>query len=425
MVRIAMQVTRAFIDDARSVLNRYIANTVWPHLLRADAVSTRHVSTSTTILTWTSTVGAVLLTLASILAPLGLSEKIMPGDAELVEFQYIKDPSPWGEVTMPRPNFKYSRYCEHGRTINCPGQYQGIYMNETEEGTLRSFETDEYSTINTTIPRNFTEMFRSATSDLGNTVSGLFDIQYRRWKIDRTDIIDRGQPYVRGNSRHIESMVQTDAILLKEGLIVDLRSNPGVGLRNHTIPRGLRYGGTWSEDITWIEPVTQCVDTNLSAEVRTENTVASFESNVTQHMIDRGAFVNLSYADLESRPWIDNQTLDLFAHAFKAARMHNVLIAASIGLELPLNGSTKTAPPYPIGTEVVNPIDLTSMKTSQLRGFGGLPPVIRVYDFNSPNTSSSNASASQLSTFVPYYPDGMKKLLALNYSAIGKFTGQK
>ncbi|OSS43473.1 hypothetical protein B5807_11982 [Epicoccum nigrum] len=404
-----------------SVLNRYIANTVWPHLLRADAVSNRYVSTSTKVLTWTSFIGAVLLVLASVLAPLGLSESILPGAAELIEFQYVKDPSPWGEVTMPRPNFKFSRYCEYGQTINCPGQYQGIYMNWTEEDgnrILRSFETDEHSTINTTIPRNFTEMFRSATSDLGNTLSGLFDIQYRRWTIDRVDIIDRGQPYVRGKSRHIESMVQADAILLKEGLIIDLRSNPGIGFRNHTIPRGLRYGGTWSEDITWIEPVTRCADTNLSVEVRTEITMKSFASNITQHVIDRGAFTDLSYLDLESRPWIDNQTLDLFAHALKAARMHNVLIAASLGVTLPLNGSTKTVPPHPIGTGVVSSIDLMSMKTSQLRGVDGVPPVIQVYDFNDPNTNSSNSSTSRTSTFIPYYPDGMNKLIALNYSAI-------
>ncbi|KAF3004334.1 hypothetical protein E8E13_009460 [Curvularia kusanoi] len=346
-----------------------------------------------------------------VLAPLGLSEEIMPGDAELVEFRYIKDPSPWGEFTMPRPNFIYGRYCEYGIRLNCPGQYQGFYVNETEPGHWSSFKTDQYSTINTTIPRNYTEMFRSATSDFGNTVSGLFDIQYRRWKINRVDMIDKGQPYVRGNSRHIEGMVQADAILLKEGLMVDLRSNPGIGFRNHTIPRGLRYGGTWNEDITWIEPVTRCADTNLSAEVRIVGD--GFSSNFTQRMIDRGAFFNLSYVDLESRPWIDNQTLDLSAHALKAARMHNVLVAASIGVALPLDSSTKTIPPHPIGTEVVKTTDLMSMTTSGLQGFGGEPPLIKVYNFNNPGLSSSNTS-----TFVPYYSDGMRKLLALNYSAI-------
>lgn len=403
---------------ARSVLNRYISNTIWPHLLRADAVSGRHVSTSTTVLTWTSTVGAALLVLASVLTPLGLSEKILPGDHQLVEFQYVKDPGPWGTVTMPRPNFKFSRYCEVGLRINCPGQYQGIYMNETEPGKWRSVETDENSTINITIPRNYTEMFRSATSDQGNTVSGMFDMQYRRWAIDRTDIIERGQPYVRGKSRHIENLLVEDQILLKEGLIIDMRTNPGIGFRNHSIPLNLRYGGVWTEDLTWIEPITQCADTNISAEMRTETNVEDFGANVTLRMIDRGAFSGLQYSDLESRIWIDNQTLDLFAHAHKAARMHNVLVASSLDISLPLNDTTQTIPPRPIGTDVVSSTDFGSMKTSSLKGLGGTTPHVPGYD--SDNSTSGNSS-SQTSLYIPRYSDGMKKLLALNYTAIGKF----
>ncbi|KAH7371589.1 hypothetical protein BKA66DRAFT_423949 [Pyrenochaeta sp. MPI-SDFR-AT-0127] len=333
-----------------SVVNRYISNTIWPHILRADAVSSRHVSTSTSVLTWTSTIGAAMLILASVLAPLGLSEKIQPGASRLVEFEYIKDPTPWGRVTMPRPNLKFARYCEVGLAINCPGQYQGTYMNETEPGRFISVETDESSTINTTIPRNYTVMFRSATSDQGNTISGLFDMQFRRWRIDRVGSIDKGQPWVKGESREIESLIPRDTILLKEGLIVDMRENPGIGFRNHTVPVGLEYGGLWSEDITWIEPVTQCADTNISADLRIETSVNSFGENETVTLIDRGAFIDLHNSDIESRPWVDNQTLDLFAHAHKAARMHNVLVASSLGISLPLNTSTKILPPRPVGT---------------------------------------------------------------------------
>jgi hypothetical protein len=407
----------ALAETTRSVVNRYVSNTIWPHVLRADAVSSRHVSTSTTFLTWASTIGAALLILASVLAPLGLSEQIVPSDAQLVEFQYVKDPTPWGRVTMPRPNMKFTRYCEVGRAINCPGQYQGVYMNETEPGRFISVETDETSTINTTIPRNYTTMFRSATSDQGNTLSGMFDIQFRRWKISRVGIIDKGQPYARGASRHIESLIQQDSILLKEGLIIDMTNVPGIGFRNHTIPTNLEFGGLWSEDITWIEPVTQCADTNLSADFRTE-LAGDFLANQTQYLIDRGAFLDLKNSDLESRPWIDNQTLDLFAHAHKAARMHNVLVASSFDISLPLNASTRTLPPRPVGTTIFNSVTFPRMQLSKITGVGGKIPLVPGYDFKNISGSVGNSSATQPVTFIPRYPDGMVKLLALNHSAI-------
>jgi hypothetical protein len=353
-----------------------------------------------------------------VLAPLGLSEKILPGQAQLVEFRYAKDPTPWGEVTMPRPNMKFTRRCEVGRAINCPGQYQGVYMKEVEPGRLVSVETDESSTINTTIPRNYTTMFRSATSDQGNTVSGMFDIQFRRWGITRVGSIDKGQPYARGESRHIESLIQQEDILLKEGLIIDMRDNAGIGFRNHTIPIDLEYGGLWSEDITWIEPVTQCADTNLSADLRTEISGNSFIPNRTQYLIDRGAFLDIRNSDLESRPWIDNQTLDLFAHAQKAARMHNVLVASSFNVELPLNGSTRTLPPRPVGTEVFSFVNFDQMALSKIKGVGGKVPLIPEYDFKNISGSASNSSTTPTGSFVPRYPDGMIKLLALNHSAI-------
>jgi hypothetical protein len=350
-----------------------------------------------------------LLVLASVLTPLGLYEEIIPGGPKLVEFQYVRDPGPWGRVTMPRPNSWFTRYCEAGLTINCPGQYQGVYMKEIEPGHWQSVETDENSTINITIPANFTTMFTSATSNSGKTVSGLFDIQYRRWKFDQDGIINKGQPFVKGDSRYIGTLIAQDRILLTEGLIVDMRENPGVGFRNHTIPVGLEHGGTWTEDITWIEPVTRCADTNLSIELRTENNM-DFSDNSTFYVVDRGAFLGLDTTALESPPWIDNQTLDLFGRAHKAARMHNVLVASSLNVPLPAKqilprivvNDTNSAPPY-----MYSETRMDTILLGQLTGVGGAPPEV-------PEYSAGNSSVP----FVNHYPDGYKKLLALNYSAI-------
>lgn len=382
-------------------------------MFRADAVNTRQVPWRTKVPSWASTIGAALLVLASVLTPLGLYEEIVPGESTSVEFQYVRDPSPWGRVTMPRPESWFTRYCEVGLTINCPGQYQGVYMKEIEPGRWQSVKTDEDSTINITIPENFTTMFTSATSDKGDTVSGLFDIQYRRWKFDKTAIINKGQPFVKGDSRVIGTLIAEDRILLTEGLIVDMTENPGIGFRNHTIPVGLEHGGTWNEDITWIESVTRCADTNLSIEMRSENDL-DFGANSTFYIVDKGAFLGLETTALESRPWIDNQTLDLFGRAHKAARMHNVLVASSLNVSLPVtqiqprvafSDGDLSAPAYMYSGSRIDTILL-----GKLAGVGGVPPEL-------PEYSTGNSSVP----FVNHYPDGYKKLLALNYSAISRF----
>lgn len=397
----------------RSVVNRAISTTIWPHLIRADAVNTLQTSWKARVPSWASTAGAALLVVVGIVTPLGLRDEIVLGESELIEFQYVHDPGPFGSVTMARPHADFTRYCEVGLQINCPGQYQGVYMNETAPGVYSSVETDENSTINTTIPANFTTMFTSATSDQGNTISGLFDIQFRRWKFNKNGIINKGRPYVQGNSRFTGTLIAQDRVVLVEGLIVDMRKHPGVGFRNHTIPVGLSHGGTWKEDITWTEPVTKCADSNLSIALRSEKTGEEWGTNTTFYIVDRGAFVGLDVSALESPPWTDNQTLDLFGRAHKAARMQNVFIASSLNLTLPLDPSKNILGKMVMKNPGSAPVYMYSAQAfdqsmiGELTGIGGAPPEIpAVYAYNS------------TTPFVNHYPDGFKKLLALNYSAI-------
>lgn len=361
---------------------------------------------------------ALLLVAASVLAPLGLSDEISPGQSERVEFAYAQDASTWGRLTMPRPEMAFGRLCETGLNINCPGQYQGVYMNETEDGVWESTETDGDSTINSTIPLNYTNMFYSATSDPGNTVSGLFDIQFRRWEISRTGIYDKGAPYVQGDFRFTENLVSQDGILLKEGLVVDMTGTPGIGFRNHTVPAGLEFGAIWSEDLTFVEPVTQCADTNLSIEVNFDKELDQFSANHTAFIVDRGAWADLDMGELETLPWNDNQTLDLSGRAYKAARMFNVLGATSLNISLPLEGSAKTVPKIEVSEGMASNNsnlffhhNLDTLVISQLAGFEG--------------TLGDEFSISNTSDIVenhePVDPDGYVKLLAMNYTAISKF----
>ncbi|RYP73177.1 hypothetical protein DL771_003813 [Monosporascus sp. 5C6A] len=397
-----------------SIVNRTISTTIWPHLLRADSVNLRYGARPVRVQSWAVTITALLLVLSSVLAPLGLSEEIVPTGSRRVEFAYAQDTSAWGRVTMPRPELAFGRLCQTGRNINCPGQYQGVYMNETLEGVWESVSTDDDSTLNSTIPPNYTNMFYSATSNPGNTVSGLFDIQYRRWHLDRQDLYDKNATYAQGEFRFIENLIPQEAILLKEGLIIDMTDTPGIGFRNHTVPVGLEFGATWSEDLTWIEPVTQCVDTNLSIEVNSAKGADSFLTNYTYFIVDRGAWIDLDMDELETRPWNDNQTLDLFGRAYKAARMSNVLAAASLNISLPLDSSVETLPKIEISEDMVldntilfSYLGVDTLVIDELAGFERTPD-----EFSISNTSDIAVNHE------PSYPDGIAKLLALNYTAV-------
>jgi hypothetical protein len=67
-----------------------------------------------------------------------------------------------------------------------------------------------------------------------------------------------------------ESLILRDDIFAIDGLVVDLNTkNPGIGLWDHTVP-SLRHGGTWLQEMLWFEPVSSCVDTNVTVDyVRT------------------------------------------------------------------------------------------------------------------------------------------------------------
>lgn len=386
-------------------------------LLQADAVASRHHSLSTVAVSWTMTLGAVLLVVAGVVTPLGLRDEIVPGTTQPVDFQYARDLSAWGPITPVRPDLKYGRHCEFGRRINCPGQFQGVDFVETSPGILQSVKRDNSSTVNTTIPANYTEMFASATGDPGNTISGMFDVQYRRWKVNYEDIIDHGEPQAQGDYRYIELLIPQDDIILKEGLVIDLRDNPGIGFRNHTVPVGLAYGGTWSEDLLWLEPVTSCADTNLSVEIQITDTPDSFTNNVTIFFVDRGAFRDLDLTALEAPPWGDNQTLDLFGRAHTAARMYNALAALSfLNLTLPLDPSVQTIPKIDVKNSTFNfssDIEYSYINSDivELGDYVALEDTFYGGPYN----------VSVPDNFVSRYPNGIRKLFASNLTSIGRY----
>ncbi|KAK4447110.1 hypothetical protein QBC34DRAFT_440363 [Podospora aff. communis PSN243] len=407
-----------------SVVGRMISNTVWPFLLRSDTVGAKNRSAPTIAAAWALTVSTILLVITSVAAPLGIREEVVPYSSRSVELRYIKDTSPWGLATMERPNRNFSRYCEFGRNLNCPGQFQGVRFLEIPPGSgnFTSVQDDnQTSIINTTLPVNFTAMFTSATNDPGNTLSGLFDIQYRRWNLRRHGLIDYGARRVEGEDVTTENLMAMNDVFVREGVIIDMRDgSPGVGFRNHTIPVGLAYGGTWSEDLTWLEPVTSCADTNLSLEFEQADTVNSFLHRESSYLVDRGAFQGLSITDLEAPPWGDNQTLDLAGRAQKATRQYNVLVAALLNITLPLGPDNQTLPR----------INLTGAPFSEPSSWGITTlskesivskPLEAPFDFLfSSNISIEGNIVPRPADLPPGYRNGLRRMFASNFSAIAQ-----
>lgn len=184
--------------------------------------------------------------------------------------------------------------------------------------------------INTTIPANISEIFRSATSRDGNTLTGAFDIQYRTWSMI-PDIsaasIDKGAAYSVGRFRSLGSLLMRNETLVLEGLIVDT-VNGGVGFRNHTIPDGHAKGVRWQEDLTWVEPVTACIGTNLTMEFETG--FETYTKMQAVRAIDDGGFFDMP----REYPFYDlwpSQDIELWQRAYKGANIHNNYVMKTLG----------------------------------------------------------------------------------------------
>ncbi|KAF8471243.1 hypothetical protein BDZ91DRAFT_781036 [Kalaharituber pfeilii] len=325
-----------------SVVTRNLHSSLWASILSTDSASFKGVRKRVTLLGLFSTFGLILLAVAGVVAPLGLYDALAPGEPESYPFEYSRDTSPLGVGTPLRSGYKFSRLCGYILLMNCPGQFMGSHSFKNETG----WYADGEGTMSSKIPRNVSEIYTSGTMEKGNTVSNFFDIQYRYYYYSYTDsnrkvpvqTVDNGEPYTKGTVRYLENLVLKDQVVIVEGLVVEMTSDKakggasGVGFRNHTVPTGAKYGATWEEDLLWIEPVTECVDTNLTLEYRigesTNNVV-----NVT--IVDNGGFAELDY-ELDPEKVLGNRTQQdprLWERAFVSAWLNNFLTMRALGIE--------------------------------------------------------------------------------------------
>ena len=274
-----------------SVAARFLQSSKWPSIMRTDSSGSKGVRKPVLAVSKLQTITMFLITISSVITPLGLYEAISPNQKPVSKtFGYVKDPSPLGFGTPPRPEFATTRLCG-GRgpgTVPCPGSK--TVDRSTRNNTTMTIDYD----LDVTVPDGLTKLYGSGMNAQSATLSSIWDIQWRQYTydIDEDKMINKGEKYLVGATRTASTVALDNKVQLVEGLVVDTRANSsGIGFRNHSIPQGVNEGGTWSEDILWVEPETVCVDTNLTLDFTLGHDLLELIQNL--RLTDRGGFANL------------------------------------------------------------------------------------------------------------------------------------
>jgi hypothetical protein len=382
----------------------------------------------------------VLLAVTAIVTPIGLYEGI---DAEQAEnnmvFHYIRDTTPMGYGTPPRTNVPWSRVCGFlDQVTPCPNDNNEASIFKNSTFLQINFTRDWYDSR---IPQKVIDVFQSGAVDLGETVSGPFDIQYRshvksvlddmqRTK-DSGPLIDNGTAMTVGTYQPLSSLVLSDDILPVEGLIVDMK-NGGIGFRNHSAPTFRPLGSAWSEDLLFIVPDTVCVDTNLTFDfqiprTRTEERLAHY-GTFKPEIVDHGGFVNLNTTvpewedeDVQADPhlyqrafvgaWLQN------AYAMAYMNVTNVPTKKSNGFDYLDSKLGKRFPLYFLDGETAGSVSMKPNSLSIAARWGSFLDGTEGWS----NQSSVTNVTSNYPSVVPIYPNPFN-INSLNWSAIGKIS---
>lgn len=315
----------------RSVIGRQLHSSAWPSILFSDSSTTTKVDLRVTIAANTSIIFVILVTVASIVTPLGLQDKIKRTGSQNFEFTYVTDDSLFGRSTQRRPDLPLSRICSHLAQLPCPGvDFDGVLASILNDGNP-SFEDSPNFISSTTLPKNTTDFFSSASRH--STVAGPLDVQYRSWTLKNTSISGDNSSYIAGLQRTVDIIIPRESVTLVEGLIVDL-TNGGVGFRNHTIPDQSSSSKSWEEDILWIEPKIGCASTNLSLEFTIG--LEGFLSTVTEmFLVDEGGFAELRPDDsfrLKHMPNLNTSNPDVGSRAMHSVLSHNLYLSIAYNL---------------------------------------------------------------------------------------------
>lgn len=324
----------------RSVAGKAFQSSQWPTFLRTESVATRRVRKPVVFLTQLGTVMFVIITIASIVTPLGLYEELVAGDEVKMVFRYIKDTSPAGYGTPPRTTFGFTRICGSEIPLPCPGLNTPFSVEDSPNGTTNVNFTKGYD-LN--VPQHLIELYSSGTKTPGSTISNMFNIDWRTYYTTSNPKFNNGSRYLVGSFRQLQSMLLNDAMESVEGLVVDTK-NAQIGLRNHTIPVSFKHGAEWVEDLLFIQPETECVNHNLTIDFRISADSDGFEEPFSTSLgtkienlvlTDRGGFANTT----KTYPYYDRSDTqrnpDLKGRAYKAAFMANFFVMAYFNVTNP------------------------------------------------------------------------------------------
>ncbi|KAF8215102.1 hypothetical protein K438DRAFT_1659960 [Mycena galopus ATCC 62051] len=295
---------------AWNIIGRSLHSSLWPTILRTDSSTARGTGFRVALFSYLSFALTILGAVAGVLMPLGLSRgPALLSSPRTVPAVFVADTSPLGLATSPRGNYVYSRVCGAYERVPCPG---GSDSNPS------------------VIPPDVVAKFNA-------TPYSPFAIEYRRY-YNGTATDGDNVTMLYSQFSTTESLILRTGIFAVGGLVVDMDTGtPGIGLWNHTLPSDTSDGGVWSQDMLWLEPVSACVDTNLTFDYIIHD---SMDANSADqfNLTDRGGFFNLTheYPTLNR----DGQQIDLWQHAYKGAVLSN---AASMEF---LNNLTRNASYY-------------------------------------------------------------------------------
>jgi hypothetical protein len=302
------------------VLSRFLHSTLWPSILGSSTAAVSGVQKRLTITGYAQTIILAIVSIASIVTPLGLYDSIEPaGSPTPVPFAYIKGTSAFSYGTPDRSDAPFTRNC--GLQQACPG----TSLNKTchQQGLLEKC-TVVYDSL---IPEQLADVFRDGASAFGPSVSSIFDMQYRTF-FNGTDQYSVLGWYAKPSYRSLQVLILDEKVEAVEGLIVDMVDG-GIGFRNHTAPaKALKYGSTWDEDILFIQPETQCVPLNFSIEFQLPPVLESNVSVVNLVLKDHGGLSNLAGPRPSISVPVNGQEFDLRQRAWNAAWYNNFLTLA-------------------------------------------------------------------------------------------------
>jgi hypothetical protein len=131
--------------------------------------------------------------------------------------------------------------------------------------------------------------------------------------------------YVVGSFNQFDTLFLREDYHIIEGLIVDTKTG-SIGFRNHSIPITSQWGAAWTEDLLFIEPKTECVNTNLTFEWTVPMNTSSSEV-VDLVLVDNGGFINMNDTFPELDTTDAQEDPQLAYRAYRSAWLQNAYTA--------------------------------------------------------------------------------------------------